>query len=529
MYTFALKTRYILFETTLGKWISIVLGSGLLFTAYLSMSRAVIYNSDNASILLQAQAMHHGNLLLQGWSMPTDDFLTNEIPLYALGLALGFSMPALLHIVPAFLYILLVLTGGYLASLLLPQKQRLWSVVAFVGIVAFPASDMAGGFLIGPVHLGTVLFTLLGLIAYWHYLHATKRQWLVFALLLLLVLLAVLGDPFALVLFVVPLVLTESLDMLVKKRLASFNVRTIISVLGVTLLAFGIRQVLNSAGVHILLTAGFSVTDFPNMLKHTENALLYLATIFHANIFTHSSLALSNLPFFLNMGVVLILMYATVRWCLRSLFRAVTTHEKMVSVLTWSMLGILAAYIVSTLGITIRYLYPLLFFGGVASFAMLTPWVKKPILLGATLLVFVMNSAAFAVSLWQAPTTPVPEAQLMTLLQEHHLTQGLGTYWVAPIVTVQSQEHIVLRQVVIQDHSIHPYVFLADEKWFHVSNMQHTNFIVYRNIDEDNPQAFYNASVHSFGVPDHQYRTGIYIVLAWDTPLFTHMQPGSTF
>jgi hypothetical protein len=136
--------------------------------------------------------------------------------------------------------------------------------------------------------------------------------------------------------------------------------------------------------------------------------------------------------------------------------------------------------------------------------------------------VFVINAAPFAVSLYQAPTAKPTETQLLVVLEEHHLTQGLGTYWVSSIVTVQSEEQVVIRQVTISNHQIHPYYFLADEKWFDVSNLQRANFIVYR--DSDDPQAYYDASVRSFGIPDHQYNVGIYTVLTWNTPLLTHMQ-----
>jgi hypothetical protein len=39
--------------------------------------------------------MLHGNYILRGWYMPTDNFLTIEIPLYTLGRLLGFSMTSL--------------------------------------------------------------------------------------------------------------------------------------------------------------------------------------------------------------------------------------------------------------------------------------------------------------------------------------------------------------------------------------------------------------------------------------------------
>ena len=71
---------------------SIIVGSSILFTSYLLISRIVIYNSDDASIILEAQSMLHGNYILRGWYMPADNFLTIEIPLYTLGCLLGFHV-----------------------------------------------------------------------------------------------------------------------------------------------------------------------------------------------------------------------------------------------------------------------------------------------------------------------------------------------------------------------------------------------------------------------------------------------------
>jgi hypothetical protein len=524
-----LKVSHFLFGRSPGKWMSIIVGSGILFTSYLLISRTVIYNSDNASIILEAQSMLHGNYFLRGWYMPTDNFLTIEIPLYTLGRLLGFSMTSLLHIIPALLYTLVVIFGGYLASMLLQGKQRIWSLLVFLGIVAFPSLDAVQRLLIGPIHIGTVFFILVGLIAYKHFLTVERGKGTAFAIVTLVIVLTTVGDPFVLVLFVLPLILTEGIQVFVTKRLSFPEDLVISGVLLAVILSFGIRWILEIAGVHIPGGAGFVFTDIPGMINNLTDAITFVYTIFHANIFMKSPFSLSSLPLLINAIVVSTLIYAVIKWSKHSLLQAATPVTKIINVSVWSLIGILTASTVSTWGGAhgIRYLYPILFLSEIGSFSIIFAFVNRYVLIVATILVFVINAAPFAVSLYQAPTAKPAETQLLAVLEEHHLTQGLGTYAVSSIVTVQSEEQVVIRQVTISNHQIHPYYFLADEKWFDVSNLQRANFIVYR--DSDDPQAYYDASVRSFGIPDHQYNVGIYTALTWNTPLLTHMQSGYSF
>src|ERR1019366_2418084 len=80
------KTGHFILHNPLLKWIGITLLGGLLFAMYLFISRIVLYNADDASIILEAQSMLHGNYILHGWYIPTDNFLTIDMPLYAIGL-----------------------------------------------------------------------------------------------------------------------------------------------------------------------------------------------------------------------------------------------------------------------------------------------------------------------------------------------------------------------------------------------------------------------------------------------------------
>jgi hypothetical protein len=522
------KAQHFLFESRWGKWIAFIVGGTLLFTLYLLISKVNTYNSDNASIVLEAQSMAQGNFLMRGWSMPTDSFITIEIPVYALGLRLGFAPAALLYIVPALFYTLVVVSGSYLASLLPQGKQRIWGVLAFLGVAAFPPLNMVHGFLSGPIHIATIWLSILGLIAYRAFWLGGKGKKLAFAFVMLVTVLMTIGDPFVLVLFVLPILVTEGLQMLRTRKILLQEKVMIAGTLLATVFSLGVRWLLEAAGTNILFTAGFLPTTPAGMLNNFTNAFVFTYTMFHADIFTNSAWSLAGIPLFINALFVSALICATVYWCIRTLFRVATPETKAVHVLIWGSIGLLAAYIISTLGgRSARYLFPLFFFLGIAGFFLLSPAVKQKVLRVALLLVFVMNAVLFAVSLYQAAPAAPLTAQLITSLKEHYLTRGLGSYWVAPLVTVQSEGQIVVRQVTATSNQIHPYEILSDEHWFDASQIRDANFIVYNNSDD--PQAYYHAAWQGFGLPDYQYTVGIYTVLVWKAPLLTHMHAGYSF
>src|SRR5215469_7796926 len=66
----------------------------VLFVAYVRLSRTYPENSDEANILLMADDMLHGNILLHGWSVSDVPFISTELPQMAVlvgifGLALN--------------------------------------------------------------------------------------------------------------------------------------------------------------------------------------------------------------------------------------------------------------------------------------------------------------------------------------------------------------------------------------------------------------------------------------------------------
>ena len=148
-----------------------VLAVAGLFTLYWRQSESVALSSDGASIVLQAQAMLHGNLLLHNWRVADVSFYTTELPQYALiesVLGLGARV---VHVGAAMTYTLLVLLAALLARGVDPPRPpregmarghargRVGAMRALLaaGIMAAPQLSATQILLLGPDHTGTAV------------------------------------------------------------------------------------------------------------------------------------------------------------------------------------------------------------------------------------------------------------------------------------------------------------------------------------------------------------------------------------
>jgi hypothetical protein len=136
----------------------LLLAAAALFTLYLRQSLVAPFNADGASIMLQAQAMLHGNLLLKGWWIADVSFYTTELPEYMIVTALRGLRPDVVHICGALTYTLTVLLAAMLARG--QAKGREGLVRALVAGAIMLAPSVLGGtevFLQEPNHAGTAV------------------------------------------------------------------------------------------------------------------------------------------------------------------------------------------------------------------------------------------------------------------------------------------------------------------------------------------------------------------------------------
>jgi len=173
----------------------------VLFDAYLHLSKTYAENSDEANILLMANDMLHGNVMLHGWSVSDVPFISTELPQIALlvwmfGLHLNTA-----HIAAAVTYTLIVAVGMLLAK----GKARGWAAVArmalALGIMLAPQPGVGVFVVIFSVgHIGTALPVLLT----WLVLDRLGRKWYTAVLVALLLGWALTADPLVLIVAVFP-------------------------------------------------------------------------------------------------------------------------------------------------------------------------------------------------------------------------------------------------------------------------------------------------------------------------------------
>ena len=133
-----------------------LVGLGLL-TLYFFQSRVGPFNSDGASIIVQAQAMLHGNVLLSGWKTADVSFYTTELPEYMLVVALRGVRPDVVHISAALTYTLTVLLAAFLGRGRATGRAGVARALLAGAIMLAPG--ITGGtevFLENPDHAGTV-------------------------------------------------------------------------------------------------------------------------------------------------------------------------------------------------------------------------------------------------------------------------------------------------------------------------------------------------------------------------------------
>ncbi len=491
---------------------------------YFYATRFVAYNADNATILLQAYDLIHTSKILNGWYLPTDNFITLDMPLYALGLMLGLNMNVLMRLVPVLLYTGVIFSGIYLASLGKKGKQKLFAVIAFMAIVVFAAQNTLQSTLIqvlqGPIHVGTILGTLLAFIAYYF---SKERPYKVVSLCILgiLTLLLVFGDPMSEIILVLPILLVEVI-LLYKSRFTSRNQYAIIgAVLLGTLLALSMRHVWEHY-VHIQTYSTLNFETIPNIMNLAQIAAQIVFALFNADIFQKNIFSPKIIPELLNAVVVLLLATGIWKW-LKKIFSLETSHDALTTVLVFAILADIFVFVCTNVadGIVVRYLLPVFVFGGIIALPALS-YIKKPELYIAIIALFLLNGSLFFYTLYSTPPETLPENAAITFLQEKHLTKGIGQYWSAASITGKSNYAITIRQVKVIRKQLHPYFYLVNDSWFHDDALKDAQFIIYRTTDN----GFYLASIRSFGEPDHVYTVGDYVILAWNTPLLRHAVPG---
>ncbi|MGD1033720.1 MAG: hypothetical protein ABR977_04735 [Candidatus Dormibacteria bacterium] len=478
-------------------WVALGL---LLALAIGRLSQRVPLSSDQASSVLEGWAMGHGNLLLRGWTLPADGFVTTKLPLLALLERFQGLTPEVVYEVAGLLGAGVVVAGAWLAGGRLRGATRAVAMLVTGALLAsqtlllpgtgggsFPAGVMLPA---GTDHAATLLLLLTACLA----LQGSGRSWVWPAVAWVALAAASIGDPLAAVVGGGGLAVVGAVGLATRRRGAArledrategaapaASPTTSLLVIGVTSavavpIAWWSIRGLGGFTAAPLLGGGYGlpvpVASLGHNLSVGGRALL---TVFGADVIDRPAglgwaAALLHLC---GLGLVL----AVLGWLLRP--RRWLGLDPVSRVLSVGMLLDAGAYLAGQQATDLtsaRYLVPLLGFGAVLAGREGVPRLlaRRPRLGFGLLALVAAYAGVFAAGVATVQPAPAAFAGVDAWLAGHGATYGLGTYWDANVVTVATRGAIAVRSIETSTDGVTPFLWHSTTSWYDPSTQRAT-------------------------------------------------------
>ena len=500
--------------------------AGLALLTSLSQ-HAVPNNSDSSTVVLEGYAMIHGNPLLHNWSLSLDSFWTVDAPFYALGYLLVGLRPILVNFIPALLGLLVIVLGACMARDGVRGRAAIVAASSVAILLLLPSHALAYFLLQGPWHIGTALWCLL---AFWG-LRRGNFGW-GWGVGVVLLAAGLLGDIQALALGVLP-VFVAGLTAIARTRSWRSGAAPISAAITSVGLAEGIREIALRIGT-------FTFTES----HHTAKAAQMGRNIGHLARWGEAMLGVDQGPYGgIHVHLVLELAHLLAALCILCCLAVAVWQLLRGAVLgqsrgenpgtaTWRLddllvLGIAGDFVVfEALTLSNNILYARYLTVGVIFSVILAARIlaraSAAIPAGLTsriaAAVAIVLVASFSTEVALELNAPVPAQPVIALdnfLLAHDLRTGIGDYWAASVVSVQSEGAIEVHPVVANLRKIIvPDGRQATASWY---QNQHFQFLVYQDLPYGRVDA---ATVTgTFGAPKTTFVVGTYHVAIWDHPI----------
>jgi hypothetical protein len=526
---------------------------------YLRVAGATQVNSDGAGLVLEAQSLLHGNLLLHGWWATDVSFYTTELPEYVLVSAFGGVRPEVVHICSALTYTLLVLLAAYVARGRERGAAGVARALVAAGVMLAPQPTGPTQVLLGsPDHVGTgVPVLLLLLLLDWARGGSERRRWYVPVAAGVLLAWSIVGDPLIEVVGAAPLFLASvtraarltrrrwpsspvpwpsaSPDRLARAwaaaRSAAFYELGLAAAAVLAVPAAGAANwFLRQLGGYRTGSAFYGLQSPYQVLHGLPVAGRSVLALFGADPWSvHGggsvAFALVHLA-----GVAVVL--AGVLLALWRLARPRCGQADLVAdIAVLAIVANLAAFVV---GVPKPNIYaaheigPVLALGAVLAGRLVGGRVvaEWPRPLGERwhsgfIAALAAGLAGYAALLGLAaahPQAPPRNVALAAWLTEHHLRSGLAPYWEASSVTVDAGGAVSLLAVTPG-----PRHLLVPQRWqtyTRLSDAPVANFVITSPAESVHRQEVIN----TFGRPPHTYYVGPYTVYVWPKNLLPQLE-----
>lgn len=489
---------------------------------------ALTGNSDGATVVLEGLDLRHGNLALNGWSLSLDSFWSVDVLFYAGAVLVAGFRSGYVHLIPSLLAALTVLVGVVLSC----RGRRGWLAVASATVVllalALPAHALAFFLLQGPWHVGTTLYCL---VAFW--LLATGRfGWGWFAAVVLLAA-GLLGDLQTLALGVIPVFGAGVVGMLRRRSIREGLPSALAAASSITL-AIVVRLVTEIFGT-FRVAESHNTVSMAQLEQDVVNFGDWLSALIGVHQGPFGGPVISRVLELPRVLVLLAMFLAVIVAVVELAFGVIEGPKsrsaapegepdfRIDDMVLFGLLASVGVFGLLTLSNNLaygRYLDPVMVFGAILAGRVLPRlglFSSRPaVLLGslAAVVTFGTSLATMAIDL-AAPPPRSPTVELERFLAAHHLDEGVGDYWAASIVTLETEGRIVIRPVVTNlSGDVVSDGRQADSHWFSGHSF---SFLVFDKL----PYGRVTATTvdHTFGAPEHTYRIGEYTVDVWARPI----------
>ena len=496
-----------------------------LFAAYLRQAQTVPAISDGGSFALQAWDMLHGNVLLRGWTTADLSFYTTELPQYALvELAHGLN-PDVVHISAAMSYTLLVLGAALLARGHATGRDGAVRMLVAAGIMLAPSLGTGTATLLSSSdHTGTQV----PMLVIWLILDRVRPRWWVPVLVSVLLAWVQVADPLVLYEGVIPLVVVGAIrayrrrgplrDSWYELSLAAGAVLSV----GAAALTLKLIHILGGFVVRPP-TAAFAVvaTLYSNVWVAVESVLVLFGADFSGEQFgPHAAIALVHLA-----GVAL------AAWAFGRALRRFGTQDLMVQVLAVAAVVLLAAYVLRgnpNVAGSAHEIAGVLPIGAVLAGRLLAGTLIRSRLIPVLALVGVCYAGILVHNIVQRPPYDA-DGQLAAWLQANNLHYGLGDYWNANAITLDSGNQVQVRYVSRVGDKLVDRPWESENSWYDPAEHDAT-FLVTPGpasvCSPGTPAGWQGVARGMFGPPSRTYRVDGFIVLVWDKNLLNGLSKG---
>jgi hypothetical protein len=504
-------------------WPVLFAGAGLaLFAAYLRQAQTVPVNSDGGSFALQAWDMLHGNVLLRGWTTADLTFYTTELPQYMLvELARGLNADVI-HIAGAMSYTLLVLGAALLARGQAAGREGAVRMLIAGGIMLAPSLGTGTATLLSSAdHTGTQV----PMLVIWLILDRARVRWWTPVVVAVLLAWVQIGDPLVLYEGVVPLVVVCAIRMYRRGGSLRENWYELSLLAGAILspVAASVAvKLIHYLGGFVVRppTATFAYVDtlYSNVWVAVESVLVLFGADFSGQqLGPHAAIALVHLA-----GTALAV------WATWRALRRFGTQDLVVQILAVTAVVLIVAYVTrgnpNVVGSTheIAVVLPI---GAVLAGRLLAEPLIRGRLIPALAIILICYAGILVHNTVQRPRYDA-NGQLAAWLLAHHLTYGLGDYWNASAITLDSGNQVQVRYVSRVGDTLMVRPWEIKNSWF--DQTQHdATFLVTpgpANVcSPGTPAGWQAAGTATFGPPSGIYRVDGFTVLVWHKNLLSHL------